>query len=162
MDWTRRDFGRLAAGAAALGLLPRGASAQEVVRAHGVSAFGQLKYGAGFEMFDYATPEAPKGGTFSFGYGGITFDSLNPFILKGNPALGLTHGFDQLRSFTDCERQGLFAIHVEPRLTRKHCRLHMMMIGRRNDHRIEPGLVDHLPVIGVDRAAGGVILGKGP
>ena len=110
MDWTRRDVGKLAAGAAALGLLPRGASAQEVIRAHGVSAFGQLKYGADFEMFDYATPEAPKGGTFSFGYGGITFDSLNPFILKGNPALGLTLGFDQLMVGADDEADAMYAL----------------------------------------------------
>ncbi|MGD9537347.1 MAG: extracellular solute-binding protein [Alphaproteobacteria bacterium] len=55
---------------------------------HGLSLFGELKYGADFAHFDYANPEAPKGGTYSRGLEG-TFDSLNPFILKGVPALGV-------------------------------------------------------------------------
>lgn len=33
---------------------------------HGISAFGDLKYPAGFSHFDYASPEAPTGGTFNF------------------------------------------------------------------------------------------------
>ncbi|MGF1501827.1 MAG: extracellular solute-binding protein [Paracoccaceae bacterium] len=65
-------------------------AAAEPIRSHGISAFGDLKYDANFAQFDYATVEAPTGGTFSTGIGGITYDSLNPFILKGNPALGLS------------------------------------------------------------------------
>ena len=54
---------------------------------HGLSLFGDLKYPAGFEKFDYVNVNAPKGGRarlFSVG----TFDSLNPFTFKGN-ATGL-------------------------------------------------------------------------
>ena len=43
-----------------------------------------------FERFDYVNPDAPKGGTISFRGTGAsrTFDSLNRFILKGEPAQG--------------------------------------------------------------------------
>ena len=34
-------------------------------RAHGLSAFGELKYPADFHHFDYVNVEAPKGGIFS-------------------------------------------------------------------------------------------------
>ena len=30
---------------------------------HGVSTFNEFKYGPDFEHFDYANPDAPKGGT---------------------------------------------------------------------------------------------------
>jgi len=52
---------------------------------HGMSSFGDLKYGPDFKHFDYVNPDAPKGGALSY-TGEIaynTFDSLNPFILKG-------------------------------------------------------------------------------
>ncbi|WP_437883381.1 extracellular solute-binding protein [Pseudomonas sp. LRF_L74] len=43
------------------------------------------KYPAGFKHFDYVNPDAPKGGLLRTpGFNG--FDSLNPFIAKGNPA----------------------------------------------------------------------------
>ena len=93
MIWTRRDVGRLAAGAGAVaGLAPGFVWSAGTTISHGVSAFGDLKYPAGFARFDYAYPDAPVGGTFSTGLGSSTFDSLNQFILKGNAAaaLGLT------------------------------------------------------------------------
>jgi ABC-type oligopeptide transport system substrate-binding subunit len=40
---------------------------------HGLSAFGDLAYPAGFQHFAYANPDAPKGGTMSLvGWGGVT------------------------------------------------------------------------------------------
>ncbi|MEJ8570864.1 extracellular solute-binding protein [Microbaculum marinum] len=54
---------------------------------HGASLFGDLKYPAGFTHFDYANPDAPKGGTFRQSAIG-TFDTLNPFNIKGAPAAG--------------------------------------------------------------------------
>ena len=46
------------------------------------------KYGPGFEHFEYVNPDAPKGGTLKrFWIGG--FDTLNPFTVKGDPAVGL-------------------------------------------------------------------------
>jgi microcin C transport system substrate-binding protein len=46
------------------------------------------KYPADFDHFDYVNPDAPKGGDLTLlGLG--TFDSLNPYILKGISAGGL-------------------------------------------------------------------------
>lgn len=64
-------------------LLPFTALAAEPV--HGIAMYGQPKYAAGFEHFDYVNPDAPKGGTLRVSALG-TFDSLNPFIVKGVPA----------------------------------------------------------------------------
>lgn len=55
---------------------------------YGLSAFGDLKYPADFQHFDYVDPDAPKGGTLRL-WSLATFDSLNPFALKGTPADGL-------------------------------------------------------------------------
>ena len=47
------------------------------------------KYGETFKQYDYVNVNAPKGGTFNAAVQG-TFDSFNPFIVKGDPAAGLT------------------------------------------------------------------------
>ena len=50
---------------------------------HGLSYFGDLKYGPDIAHFDYANPDAPKGGRIRIpGIG--TFNNLNPFVDKGN------------------------------------------------------------------------------
>lgn len=79
------------------------ANAQEtspdtVTKSHGISTFGELKYPADFKHWDYVNPDAPKGGTISLRGTGAsgTFDSLNPFILKGEPAQGLGMMYDSL------------------------------------------------------------------
>ncbi|MGQ0457161.1 MAG: extracellular solute-binding protein [Hyphomicrobium sp.] len=65
---------------------------------HGLSIFGELKYAPDFTHFDYANPDAPKGGRMSLiGSGGVTtFDSFNNFIIKGDAAQGLELLFDSL------------------------------------------------------------------
>ena len=55
---------------------------------HALSPFGDVKYPADFDHFDYVNPNAPKGGTLRQHEVG-TFDSLNGFILKGSPATGV-------------------------------------------------------------------------
>ena len=55
---------------------------------NGIALHGDPKYKADFNHFDYVNPDAPKGGTLTLpGIG--TFDSLNPFIVKGNPDGGV-------------------------------------------------------------------------
>ena len=82
-----------------------------IITSHGISVFGDLKYPENFQHFDYVNSNAPKGGNVSvWGFG--TFDSLNPFIVKGNylENLGLT--FDTLMAESDDEpdsRYGLLA-----------------------------------------------------
>lgn len=46
------------------------------------------KYPAAFRHFDYVNPDAPRGGEVTLSALG-NFDSLNPFILKSIPAIGL-------------------------------------------------------------------------
>lgn len=52
--------------------------------AHGFTLYGDLKYPAGFTHFDYANPDAPKGGTFTYAWGN-SFDTLHSFIVIGTP-----------------------------------------------------------------------------
>jgi microcin C transport system substrate-binding protein len=62
---------------------------------HGLSMFGDLKYGPGFTHFEYVNPRAPKGGDVRLAAIG-TFDNLNPFVLKGVSAAGLAAIVDTL------------------------------------------------------------------
>ena len=66
-----------------------------VTTSHGLSIFGDLKYGPGFKHFDYVNPDAPKGGDVRLAAIG-TFDNLNPFILKGVAAAAATQQFETL------------------------------------------------------------------
>jgi len=85
---------------------------EAVITAHGISTFGDLKYPAGFAHFDYVNPDAPKGGVFStWGFG--TFDSLTPYILKGNAAALSTVFFDSLMTGTLDEPDALYGLVAE-------------------------------------------------
>lgn len=55
----------------------------------GLSLYGDLKYSKNFEHFDYTNPDAPKGGTLRLSAIG-SFDNLNPHIIKGSPASGVS------------------------------------------------------------------------
>ncbi len=70
-------------------LIPSFAHAQDAVPSHALVMHGEAKYARDYTHFDYVNPNAPKGGTLrqhSIG----SFDSLNPFIVKGSPAAGLS------------------------------------------------------------------------
>ena len=60
-----------------------------------VAMRGAPKYAADFKHFDYVNPDAPKGGAIRLSATG-TFDSVQPFILKGVFAEGATLPFDSL------------------------------------------------------------------
>ncbi len=62
--------------------------AQDKTWLHGASLIGEVKYPQGFTHFDYADPEAPKGGTVRLSAVG-TFDTFNPVLPKGDAAIGL-------------------------------------------------------------------------
>jgi microcin C transport system substrate-binding protein len=77
----------------------------------GISTFGDLKYSANFNHFDYVNPNAPKGCEMKYGEEG-TFNSLNPFIIKGLSASGSEMLFDSLMEGSADEisaRYGLIA-----------------------------------------------------
>ncbi|MDR5652223.1 extracellular solute-binding protein [Ruixingdingia sedimenti] len=87
--WRRVVVGAGLAGALALSLA-QGAAAQDaaaqpagdMIRSHGYSYYGDLKYPADFAHFDYVNPDAPKGGEIALAASG-TFDSMNPYSVKG-------------------------------------------------------------------------------
>ncbi len=96
-----------AALAAAAPWPPQGASAAIGAASgtprHGLSVFGNLKYGPDFGYFDYVNPEAPKGGTFSFqapswlyNQNVQTYNTFNSFILKGDAPPRMELCFDTL------------------------------------------------------------------
>lgn len=69
---------------------------------HGVAMHGDLKYPADFTHFDYTNPDAPKGGEVRRAAIG-TFDSFNPFIIKGTEAAGVGLIYDSLTTRADDE-----------------------------------------------------------
>ena len=82
---------------------------------HGISLFGELKYGPDFKNFDYVNPNAPKGGTMKLSAIG-TYDTLNPYVVKGVPAAGIGQIFDTLMVASQDEpgsEYGLVAESVE-------------------------------------------------
>jgi microcin C transport system substrate-binding protein len=79
----------------AVTLFASGAAADQPVKGHGIAMHGDLKYGPDFKHFDYVNPAAPKGGEVKRASIG-TFDSFNPFIIKGNPDAGSAQIYDTL------------------------------------------------------------------
>ena len=82
---------------------------------HGLSLFGDLKYPANFQHFDYVNPDAPKGGAVKFAAIG-TYNTLNPFQLVGNKEGAEGQIFDTLMTAAEDEpasSYGLLAQSVE-------------------------------------------------
>mgnify|MGYP000166844632 CR=1 FL=1 len=61
---------------------PAAQADDQTIVSHGISTFGDLKYGPDFPHFDYVNPDAPKGGEFSMATIG-TFDSFNLYARDG-------------------------------------------------------------------------------
>lgn len=83
---------------------------------HALVMYGDKpKYPKNFTHFDYANPDAPKGGKMVIGEVG-SFDSLNPFIMKGVKASYLGLMYDTLTSHSLDEpftEYGLLAESIE-------------------------------------------------
>ncbi|SFU27947.1 extracellular solute-binding protein [Halomonas korlensis] len=71
------------------------ADPSEVPTVHGLALYGEPGLDDGFEHFPHADPQAPKGGSLIRSAIG-SFDSTNPFIIRGTPATGLTEIYDTL------------------------------------------------------------------
>ena len=78
----------LIAGLAALA----GALASDAFAAHAYAQFGDVKYPRGFSHFEWANPDAPKGGDLELvpPLRITNFDKYNPFTLKGTAPPGLS------------------------------------------------------------------------
>jgi microcin C transport system substrate-binding protein len=97
---------------ACFSLLIANSSAAGSKTSHGISIFGNLKYGPEFDHFDYVNPDAPKGGRLRLA-GRDTFDNLNPFILKGVTAQGAGLLFDTLMTRAMDEPDALYGLIAE-------------------------------------------------
>ncbi|UGY19479.1 extracellular solute-binding protein [Bradyrhizobium septentrionale] len=114
--FTRRHALGLGIGAlSAAGLRAAPAAADNGTEMHGMSVFGDLKYPADFQQFDYINPKAPKGGAFSVipwvrGYNQsyYTFNSLNAYVLKGEGAQGMDMTFATLMSRANDEPDAMY------------------------------------------------------
>jgi len=88
------------------------ARAEDIKPVHALAMHGAPKYSANFTHFDYVNPDAPKGGEVRLAALG-TFDSLNPFILKGVPAAGIGSTFDTLMTAADDEAFSYYGLVAE-------------------------------------------------
>ena len=101
-------LGILAAAALALAA-PVARGQDDVITAHGISTFGDLKYPADFAHLDYVNPDAPKGGEISqWAFGG--FDSLNPYTIKGRAGALSTVMLESLMEGTADEVDAVYCL----------------------------------------------------
>src|SRR5690554_5252272 len=116
---SRRQFLKLSGVALAVPLLgPRAfAGAPTEVPLHGLSAFGDLKYPEDFQHFDYASPEAPEGGTFNFQPGNwvfnqnvLTFNTMNSFVRTGDAPPRMELCFDSLMTGALDEPDAIYGV----------------------------------------------------
>ncbi|GHF37133.1 extracellular solute-binding protein [Seohaeicola zhoushanensis] len=99
----------------ALGLAGMARGEETIIKSHGYSFYGDLTYPADFDHFAYVNPEAPKGGEISFAALG-TFDSMNPYAVKGRAGRLATMMYESLlteSADTYDEGYGLLAESVE-------------------------------------------------
>src|ERR1700690_1166842 len=114
---SRRPVISLGIGAVGASWVRPAAAVGEATEAHGMSAFGDLKYPADFHHFDYVNVSAPKGGLFStipsgraFNQSFQTFNSLNAYILKGEGARGMGMTFAALMARAGDEPDAMYGL----------------------------------------------------
>ncbi|WP_425406757.1 extracellular solute-binding protein [Hwanghaeella sp.] len=79
---------------------------------HGFALNHALKYPADFQHLEYVNPDAPKGGLV-VEEGSGTFDSLNPFIIKGNAAFQTAMIYDTLMKQVSDEDSAVYGLVAE-------------------------------------------------
>jgi len=119
---TRRELLAMGGASLAVPLFARDAFAQMETEAplHGISVFGDLKYGPDFPHFDYANPEAPIGGRIVtqsparvYNQNFDTFDTLNMFVLRGNGAFGMGLIYASLMTGASDETSSMYGYVAE-------------------------------------------------
>ncbi len=77
---------------------------------HGIAMHGEPALPPDYQSLPFANPDAPQGGTLKQAVVG-TFDSLNPFIVKGNAATGArTYIFESLMGRSYAEPFSLYGL----------------------------------------------------
>jgi len=93
-------------------LVLRAQPAPGLIVSHGFATHGDLKYPADARSLEYANPDAPKGGLIRLAGRG-SFDSLNPFILKGTAATAVGLAFETLMMQTNDEAATSYGLLAE-------------------------------------------------
>ncbi|MSO92400.1 MAG: ABC transporter substrate-binding protein [Rhodospirillales bacterium] len=98
----------------ALAMTVAGAFAQDAKAPshHGIAIHGDVKYPPDFKHFAYVNPDAPKGGHVRLATVG-TFDSFNPYTLKGVAAAGLNGVYELLMTGAMDEASAEYGVIVE-------------------------------------------------
>ena len=133
---TRRAALLSAAALPLFGLPVRAGDDKNWRQTYGLSSFGDLGLPENFANFPYAHPDAPKGGQLSMEAVGTSYDSLNGFILQGNPAIGLSIINDSLMAGSldeDNTVYGLVAHAVEISPDKRQYRFHLRHEARFHD-----------------------------
>ncbi|MCL4766001.1 MAG: extracellular solute-binding protein [Hyphomicrobiaceae bacterium] len=130
-------------------LLPAdaGAAGQQGIARHGIAMHGEPALPPGFTHLPYVNPDAPKGGRLRLGALG-TFDSVNPFIIKGVTPSGVReYVYESLMARSQDEPftlYGLIAGRVELPEDRSSITFHLRPEARFSDgHPITPADVLH-------------------
>ena len=82
---------------------------------HAIAMHGEPKYGKNFKYVDYVNPNAPKGGVVVFSSIG-SYDTFNPYVLKGTSASGIGNLYETLTTSSSDEaftEYGLLAETIE-------------------------------------------------
>jgi microcin C transport system substrate-binding protein len=83
---------------------------------HAYAAFGEPRYPRNFAHFEYANPDAPKGGVLHLKNPDrrTSFDKYNPFTTRGNSPAGLVIlGFETLAILSGDEPQTMYGLLAE-------------------------------------------------
>jgi len=77
-----------------------------------IAQYGTPKYAAGFRHFDYVNPDAPRDGSLVLANPGrrTSFDTFNPFTLRGDPAPGLGLMFESLTTGSADEEASAYCL----------------------------------------------------
>ena len=86
--------------------------AQDIIKSHGISTFGDLKYDKKFKNLSYVNENAPKGGEISFWAFG-SFDSMHPYTRKGRAGAYSSIFFESLLEETADEADAAYGLLTE-------------------------------------------------
>ena len=121
---------------AALLPAPAGATSQHGIAQHGIAMHGEPLLPPDFAHLPYVNPDAPKGGRLRLGTLG-TFDSLNPFIIRGVTPSGVReYVYESLMARSQDEPftlYGLIAERIEVPEDRSSITFHLRPEARFSD-----------------------------
>ncbi|RBI65954.1 ABC transporter substrate-binding protein [Vreelandella sulfidaeris] len=80
---------------------------------HGLSLYDTPELPEDFPYFPHVNPQAPKGGSITHTAVGGSYDSTNPFIIRGTPATGISQIYDTLMASNPNEPFSLYGLLAE-------------------------------------------------